>query len=1082
MRKFASLLTVLMLISALAIAQLRTVTGQVKNEKGEPVPFASVKLKGTSRGVSADANGAFSLEIGDAKSPVLVISSQGFQEKDFSVGADNMVDAVLAASGQQLEEVMVTTALGIRRSKNKLPFAAQVVAGEDLNRSRSSNFLGNLSGRVAGLDVKQANTLGGSTNVVLRGNKSITGSNQALFVVDGVPYDNTSLATPDQRTGRGGYDYGNAAADINPDDIESVTVLKGAAASALYGSRGVNGVILITSKKGKKGLGITINSGVTFISVDKKTLPTYQKQYGGGYGQYYEDPSGYFLFRDFDGDGIDDDLVVPTSEDASYGAPFDPAKMVYLWDAFDPSSANFGKPRPWVAAANDPIEYFESPVNFNNSVFIEGGNDKATFKVGYTRNDDEGILPNSKITKDLLATNASLNITDRLSANFALNYSKVKGLGRYGSGYDSKNPMSSFRQWWQVNNDILELKDAYFRTRKNVTWNWADPTDLVPIYWDNPYWVRYESFESDAKNRYFGNVSLNYKVTDWLNLLGRVSYDGSDNFQEERIALGSIDVSQYNRINRNGRDINYDFVASFDKNLTEDINLKALLGGGVRSQYLASIDASTNGGLSIPRVYTLANTLNPLNPPLEFEGRKRIEGAFAGLTFTYRNFITIDGTIRRDKSSTLPKGHEVYYYPSVSGGFIFSSLTPDLKWLSYGKLRANYAEVGGDAPFYSVRNTYTLLPAFGDAAISAVNPTFNNENLKSERTKSYEFGLEMQFLNNRAGFDVSYYSAKTVDQILPIAVSRATGYNSKFVNSGTVENKGWEVSLNGSPVKTKDFSWTAALNWSRNRNKVVALFEDVDNIQLGSFQGGVSINATLGQPFGTIRGKDFVYFGGSDKVSGPRDPANRIVGENGRYLQTAASNLNIGDPNPDWVGGISNTFKYKDISLSFLVDFRQGGDIFSLDQYYGLATGLYPETAGLNDKGNPLRSPIADGGGIIRQGVDKDGKPNTVRVSGTNYGAFGYRYAPAAGFIYDASYVKLREAAITYSLPKTIINKLDPFKGIDFSLVGRNLWIIHKNLPYSDPEDSYGAGNLQGYQGNAYPATRTISFNIKLRF
>jgi TonB-dependent SusC/RagA subfamily outer membrane receptor len=315
-----------------------------------------------------------------------------------------------------------------------LPYAAQQVTGEELSKTRNTNVASSLSGRISGLEIRQSNTLGGSTNIVIRGAKSLTGNNQALFVIDGIPFDNSNVNAANQRSGRGGYDYGNSAADINPDDVESITVLKGAASTALYGSRGANGVIMITTKKGKRGLGITVNTGFIVGKIDKKTFTTYQKQYGGGYGQYYEDPSGYFLYRDINGDGVDD-LVVPMSEDASYGAPFDPGQMVYQWDAFvDSTSPNFGKPRPWLPAANDPTSYFETQHSFNTSVFIDGSSDQGSFKLGYTRSDDKGILPNSNIKKDIINFSSSYNITPKLTASAAINYSRIKGFGKIWYG------------------------------------------------------------------------------------------------------------------------------------------------------------------------------------------------------------------------------------------------------------------------------------------------------------------------------------------------------------------------------------------------------------------------------------------------------------------------------------------------------------------------------------------------------------------------------------------------------------------------------------------------------------------------
>jgi len=336
--------------------------------------------------------------------------------------------------------------------------------------------------------------------------------------------------------------------------------------------------------------------------------------------------------------------------------------------------------------------------------------------------------------------------------------------------------------------------------------------------------------------------------------------------------------------------------------------------------------------------------------------------------------------------------------------------------------------------------------------------------------------LEASFLKTRAGFDITYYDARTVDQILPVSVSRATGFDRKFVNAGTIENKGIELSVYGTPIKTQNFSWTINVNWTRNRNKVVELFGQTDNILLATFQA-TSINATLGEPYGTIRGSNFTYLNGQKEVYAADDP----LGRGGRYV-IDDSIQTIGNANPDWIGGIQNTFRYKDFSLSFLVDTRQGGDVFSLDLWYGMATGLYPETVGLNDVGNPLRGAAADGSGIIRPGVTPDGKPNTQRVNTYNFGAYGYRYSPEAAYVYDASFVKLREVALTYSFPNKLMNRLAPFKGIDISLIGRNLWIIHKNLPYADPEDIQSSGNVQGYQGGSYPSVRSVGFNVKFRF
>lgn len=1059
---------ILLLAGNIVFAQ-NTVSGRVTDSSGKPLPGISIKARGNKAGASTNKDGSFALDI-PGTTATLDVTGIGYLSKTVVAESGQPVSISLDLEAKQLSEVVVT-ALGITRTRNSLPYAAQQVTGDDVSKNRSSNFVSNLSGKVSGIEIRQNNTLGASTNVVIRGAKSLLGSNQALFVVDGVPIDNTTTNTANQRQGIVGYDYGSAAADINPDDIESINVLKGAAATALYGSRAGNGVILITTKKASKGLGVTVNTGVSFGSIDKKTFASYQKSYGGGYGQYYEDPSGYFLSRDINGDGIDD-LVVPTSEDASYGAPFDAGKQVYLWDAFDPTSPYYGKSRPWVAAANDPTTFFEKPVSTNIGVAVDGGGDKGQFKLGYNRNDDKGILPNSRIKKDLLNFGANYKIVDNLVAGASVNYSKINGLGRYGTGYDPKSPATNFREWWQVNNDIKELKDAYFRTRKNVTWNWADPTDLTPIYWDNPYWDRYENYESDGRDRLFGNVSLAWKINKFFDVLGRIGMDSYDEVQEERINVGSIDVSQYLKRNNSFREYNYDLLINFNKDLSKAFNIKATIGSNIRRSSYKSNEASTNGGLAVPDVYSLSNTKNPMESPLEIENNIGVDGVFLTGTLGFRDQVFLDASVRRDKSSTLPVDNNVYYYPAVSLGWVFSKLIHNTGWLSYGKFRANYAEVGNSAPAHTLEDVYNFNTSFGGVSSTRIPLIKNNPDLKPEKTRSAEAGLEMQFLHNRVGFDITYYDAKSLNQIVAAPVSRATGYDAKYINAGEIENKGIELTLKGTPLKTKNFSWDININWTRNRNRVNSLGGEIDNLELGSFQGGVTINASLGQPYGTIRGNNFVYTDGKKTVDA----------STGRYLLSATSNEIIGNTNPDWLSGITNTFRYKNIALSFLIDIRKGGDVFSLDMYYGLATGLYPETAGLNDLGNPLRLPIADGGGIIRDGVTPDGKTNTKRAEAYNYGAYGYRYSPAAAFVYDASFVKLRELTLTYSFPQAVISKLKVFKGIDFSIIGRNLWLIHKNLPYADPEEGLSAGNLQGYQVGAYPTTRNMGLNLKLRF
>lgn len=1089
MKKFLLFyLCLLVCFATQAIAQSRTVTGTVTaKEDGLPIPGVSVRVKGTTTGTPTDVNGKFSLDV--ASDATLVFSFIGYTTVEVPVSGRSTIQVALSASSSQLGEVVVTGALGITRTRNQQAYAAQEVTGEEVNKTRGANFVDGLQGKVAGLEIRQNNGLGASTNVVLRGYKSIYGNNQALFVIDGVPIDNTLgnakdiENSKDQAVGGGGYDYGSPISDINPDDIESVTVLKGAGATALYGSRGSNGVILITTKKVRKGLGITVNSSLKLSEIDKSTFPKYQDQYGAGYGQFYNDDSGYFFTFDVNGDGTPD-LVTPTTEDASFGAKFDPNLLVYQWDAFDTTSPNYKKATPWVAAKNGPITFFRKPLSTNQSIFITNGSDNGTFKLGYTKNVDNGIMPNQQINKNMFDLGGTYNITPKLTVGGSINFTNTAGIGRMGTGYDgtlsdARNVMTNFREWWETNVDVQDLKAAYDRTKANATWNYADPENnkLNAIFWNNPYYVAEHNYETDLRNRYLGNVNFSYKPTSWLSITGRTSLDSYSQFNQERYDLSSIGVAYYTRQNNNYSETNYDLLANVDKDISPDFNFKAVLGTNIRRTYTSTVTSTTNGGLALPNFFALSNSKNALNAPEEYQALREVNGVFAEAALTWRKMLTLDATIRRDQSSTLPAANNTYYYPSVSGGFVFSELLKDYTWLSYGKLRASWASVGADAPLYSIVDTYLIKPAINGVAQSRVDPSKNNPDLKPELTHSSEVGLELAFFKSRLGLDVTYYNTNTFNEILPVNVSTATGYDYRYLNAGSIRNRGIEISLNGTPLVTNDFTWKATVNFTRARSKVTSLFknengEEAKNLVLGSFQSGETLNAPLGEAFSIIRGTDYVY----------DSKGNKVVGANGQYLITATSNNDIGNTNPSWTGSINNSFTYKNFNLSFLIDVREGGDVFSSDMSYGLATGLYPETAYTNDLGNPVRNTIANGGGFIRPGVTETGAPNTKRVSAVDYSAFGYYRLPMKAFVYDASFVKLREALIGYTLPQSTLGKLGPIKEVTFQLIGTNLWIIHKNLPYSDPEDNVSAGNLQGIQAGAMPVTRTFSLNLKLRF
>lgn len=1075
MKKFL-LLCVMLFAFAQVWAQERTISGKVISEEGESLPGVNVVLKGTNKGAVTDFDGNYKLSV-PSDGGTLVFSFIGLKTQEVEIGSKSAVDVTMAADATQLNEVVVT-ALGIEREERSLGYSVQEVSGDEVSQAKEGSFISALSGKVAGLNVTKSGQIGGSVNAVIRGSNSFTGNNQALFVVDGIPISNSTLTSPGQNRNRGGYDYGNAASDIDPDMIESVSVLKGATASALYGSDAANGVILITTKKGKsqQGLGVTVNHATTFSKYDPNTFPEYQKEYGQGYGPYYGSTGGFYD-ADINGDGTLD-LIVPVGEDASFGAAYDPDLMVYQWDSFFPQLDSYLQPSPYVAAENGPASIFQTGVSNVSNVSLQGGNEFGSFRAGYSHDDRQGILPNSNVTRDVIDLHASYNFTDKFSMDGKVSYIKTEGRGRYGTGYDGLNIMQSFKQWFATNVDVQDQKDAYFATGDNITWNSNSHNDLRPHYFDNPYWVLHENYQTDNRNRFFGKFATTYELTDGISAMARFGVDSYSDLQEERMAVGSLDQPYYRKFQRTFEEYNTDLILTFDRNLTDDLSLTGLVGMSIKNRNINSTRSSTNGGLVVKGLYSLSNSVSALNPPSEFEAHIRKYGYYGQAALGYKDMFYLDATLRYDHSSTLPEEDNVYAYPSLSGSFIFSELM-DVSWLNLGKIRAGWATVRGDADPYSIQNTFAAASPFGSTPVYFVGDQSNNPNLRPEETTEKEVGLELQAFNNRLGLDVSVYQKNTVDQILPVQISTASGFNKKFVNAGEMENKGIEIALSGSPIVSGDLQWRVNVNWARNVNEVVSLFEGGENLLIYS-NWSTAVNARVGQPYGAITGTNYVF----------HENGGRIVGSDGKYLRTSSTTEVIGNIQPDWNGGINNTISYKNVSFSFLLDGQKGGDIVTYDMGFGQATGLYATTAGLNAKGNPKRDFVSEGGGVLVDGVKADGTPNDVYAEAYNYlTPYGYYggssetgyYAPDAQLVYDASFIKLREVVLSYTLPSNLFSGV-PVNSVTLGAFGRNLWIIHKNLPYGDPEYIPSAGNVRGIQNGALPSTNEYGFNVKVQF
>jgi TonB-linked SusC/RagA family outer membrane protein len=1074
-------------------AQERTITGKVTSvDDGSALPGVNVVVKGTTNGAVTDSDGNYTLVVPSADA-TLVYSFIGLETQEVNAGARTVVDIRMATDVTQLSEVVVT-ALGIDREKASLGYATQELGGDQVSTVRDLNFMNSLSGKVSGVQIRRSNDLGGSTNVVVRGYKSLTGNNQALFVVDGIIMSNEITNSANQQTGRGGYDYGNAAMDVNPNDIETINVLKGAAATALYGSRAANGVIVITTKKGsqRKGLGVQASFGTTWGNIDKSTFVRYQKQYGAGYGPYYASDDGYYDFFDL---GNGDQLITPTYEDASYGGELD-GTLAYDWRSLYPQLSTYGQLMPQRAAANDASAFYQTSRAINTNIAVSGGTDKADYRLSYTNLDNNGVLPNSNLTRNTIAFNGGYKITDKVKVSSVVNYVLTEGKGRFGTGYDNRNVNQSFRQWYQATTDMEEQRRAYEQTGLNISWNPYGALDparaTVPHYFDNYYFNRYENFNNDTRDRIFGNVMLEYKLTDWLTFTGRMATDRYSEMREERIAVGSVDVSAYSRTNRNFSENNLDLFLQFNKSFNDNFSVGGLLGANYRRTNTDAINAQTNGGLVVPKLYALSNSVSPPLAPTEASTQVGVNGYFGQLNLGFKQMIYLDLTGRYDIASTLPEANNSYFYPSASLAFVFSELT-NISALSLGKLRVNYAEVGNLADPLLVNDINILNAPFNGVALASASQIRRNPSLVSENTKNIEAGLELSFLENRVGLDVTVYRANSFNQIFRADVTGATGRRTDIVNAGEIQNQGIELTLRGTPVKTGDFSWNINLNWTKNNNEIIELFGDQTNLQLNSVQGGVTLNAPVGGRYGTLRGTNFVYHTDGKTPIVYEFPGART----GMRYRVSGTPEDIGSIIPDWIGGIQNVLAYKGVNLSFLIDMQRGGDFFSLDTWYGYATGIYDLTAGNNKNGQPVRSDPTTGGGyfpddgtmmgVVQSGTDENGKPisdGTVNTMGFWAGDYansiGYAVAPNKMHVWDASFVKLREVALTYSLPSSITAKT-PFTGIDFSLVGRNLWIIHKNSPYSDPEAGLSAGNNQGNQSGAYPAIKEYGFNIGLK-
>ncbi|MCK5775441.1 MAG: SusC/RagA family TonB-linked outer membrane protein [Bacteroidales bacterium] len=1080
--------TVLMLLIAVFFtstvsAQDLTITGNVKGaDDGLPLPGVSIIIVGSTTGTSTDFDGNY--EIAANKGDALQFNFIGYTPKEVTVNNETVINVTLDINAQQLEDVVVT-ALGIKREKKALGYAVQDVKSDELTEAGNSNIVGALQGKVAGVQITNTSgAVGASSTIKIRGDKSFGGSSSPLFVVDGVPISNSTSSSST-------VDMGNAAADIDPENIASMSVLKGPSATALYGSRGANGVILITTKKGSKGkgIGVSFTSSIAFDEVS--ILPNYQNSYGqGSKGSEYQwkQKGSVGTYKEF-GEGIWNWSANNTS-DASWGARLDAGlKVIQLQSELDKDGNRMAT--DWASRPNNVKNFYETGITTINSIGLSGGNEIATGRLTITHTDQKGTAPNTDQSKINFGWNTDVKLSKKLKFSVNGNYNITKNDNLPKQGGSLMNPLYEFNNWFGRQTDVEFLKDHYnddvVHDYKKDKWEEGQTSKLnwmtgYPGYNNNPYWNQYQNLTSRQRNRLFGSLSATYSIVEGIDLMTRIGTDYisqvySTNYHSG--TKGSLSGMQQNPVNgsyeqnsSNGTETNADIMLMINKNITENITFSSTSGANYRKDDYESFYMGV-ANLTIPDFYS-TEAIDGFAQPSVSQSHKVTNSVFTSANFAYNNYLFLDMSYRQDWSSTLPDGNRSYGYPAITAGFIFTdAFNIDEGIMQYGKIRLGYAEAGNDTSPYKLNPYYTKYgPAFsgpgGDVTmyrISSVLPTFD---LKPERTNSFEAGAEFKFFQNRLGFDLTYYHATTKNQIMDVALAPSEGYSSWKKNAGTMLNHGIELISYATIIETNDFSWDVNVNYSKNMNKVIALDGDQEKLDLGDYYK-TDLFAIVGDEFGSLWGqaremKDGKY----------------LLNEKGHYVLTEDI-VRIGDVTPDFIGGVRNTFAYKNFSASALIDFRIGGDIISRTKIHGQHSGILEATVadGIRENGVLVEGIFQEGTEI--NGVDMSGKSNTnVRQSAQDYWK-NTRSFTDMGMI-DGSFVKLREVSLNYTFNKKFVSKIN-LKGASLSVFGRNLALLYtheSNDVGIDPE--VAAGSSQGYENFNLAPSRTLGFKLNVNF
>jgi TonB-linked SusC/RagA family outer membrane protein len=1042
--KFNGILVLLVVLMAqLTFAQERAVTGVVSDDAGMPIPGVSVLVKGTNFGTQTDFDGKFAIKA--SPSQILLFTYIGMKSKEVKA-TSTIVNVKLTGSAVELEGVIVT-ALGIKKSEKAIGYAAQSVKGEALTEARETNLVNALSGKIAGVQVTNSSgAVGASSRVVLRGNSSITGNNQALFVVDGIPFDNSSAGNA---SSGGGRDLPNGVASISPDDIESMTVLKGPNAAALYGLRASNGVIIITTKSGKSGKGnsvVSFNTNTTFSN--PLVVPNYQNSYGQGA------TSDYFEFVDGAGGGYNDGV------DESWGPALDKGLEFVQWDSYKVG----GAPLPWISHENNVRDFYETAVTQANNLSISSGNEGANVRMSVGNSDEKGMLPHTDFKKFNVSINGNLKIGEKLKTGVTLMYFNDKSNNLPIAGYNNENAAQQFI-WSARNVNFRDLKDF-----NNLPLAAAGtPAEGTPANWNtnfqnNPYWVLATNRNTFDKDRITGSAFLEYQLAKNFTAMGKISLDQYSQETTGRQSIGSNNAPDGSFYSNNLRysEINSQMLLAYNNTITEDIAFSVNFGANQMRRKVTNTYGQITA-LELPDFYNLSNIKSGTTPSFGNNyNEQRIGSVYGFGQVSYKNFAYVDFSGRNDWASVLPVQNNSFFYPAVSGSLVLSEIfNTTATDFNYIKIRGGWSKVGGTGALgaYSLNSTYSLSNNGWGNQASTPNTQFN-QNLKPESVVGTEFGVDINAYKNRLRLAATYYTKISSDLLVPIQVSAATGFTSVWDNIAAMENKGFELQLGVTALKTQDFSFDIDVNFAKNENKVTSL-GGLDTYILGG-QWGITLEAREGEAYGALVGRGFA-----------KDPQGNVIYNNGIPVIETDKKV-LGNITPDWTGGANFTMKYKGFDLTTLIDAKVGGDVHSMTYAWGRYAGTLEESL------------IGRETGVVGNGVMADGAggyvPNNVVVSAKSFNQNTYSNSIEESSIFDATYVKLRQVSIGYTFPKEWLDHT-AITDIKFSVVARNLAILYKAAPHIDPETGFSSGNsMQGMEFGQIPSARSYGFNLSVKF